>query len=132
VWLVDTSVWIEVFARPARLRLEDEVPLDEVVTALPIVQEVLQGFRDEHAFRVARGSMLAFQIVEPEMRADLFIEAAQLYRTARRAGFSVRSSIDCLIAACAVRHRVGVLHVDRDFDALARIAPLESRNLRRR
>lgn len=132
MWLVDTSVWVEVFARPTRIRLEDEVPLDEVVSALPIVQEVLQGIRDEGAFRVARDSMLAFQIVEPEMRADLFIEAAQLFRTARRAGFTVRSSIDCLIAACAVRHRVGVLHIDRDFDALARIAPLESRNLRRR
>jgi hypothetical protein len=132
VWLVDTSVWVEVFARPTRIRLEDEVPLDGVVSALPIVQEVLQGIRDEGAFRVARDSMLAFQIVEPEMRADLFIEAAQLFRTARRAGFTVRSSIDCLIAACAVRHRVGVLHIDRDFDALARIAPLESRNLRRR
>ncbi len=131
MWLVDTSVWIEVFARPARLRLEDEVPLDEVVTALPIVQEVLQGFRDERAYRVARDAMLAFQIVEPEMRADLFIEAAQLYRTARRAGFTIRSSVDCLIAACAVRHRVCVLHVDRDFDALARIAPLESRNVGR-
>ena len=131
MWLVDTSVWIEVLARPARLRLEDEVPLDEVVTALPIVQEVLQGLRDEGAYRAARDSMLAFQIVEPEMRADLFIEAAQLYRTARRAGFTVRSSVDCLIAACAVRHRVGVLHSDRDFDALARIAPLESRNVSR-
>jgi predicted nucleic acid-binding protein len=132
VWLVDTSVWIDVFARPARRRLEDLVSLDEVVTALPVVQEVLQGFRDERAFQVARDSMLAFQIVEPEMRADLFVEAAQLYRTARRAGFTVRSSVDCLIAACASRHRVGVLHVDRDFDALARIAPFDSRNVRRR
>lgn len=131
MWLVDTSVWIDVFARPARFRLDDAVPVDEVVTALPVVQEVLQGFRDERAFRIARDSMLAFQIVEPEMRADLFIEAAQLYRTARRAGFTVRSSVDCLIAACAVRHRVGVLHIDRDFDALARIAPLESRNVGR-
>jgi predicted nucleic acid-binding protein len=130
VWLVDTSVWVEVFARPARLRLEQEVPLDDVVIAFPIVQEVLQGFRDERAFRIARDSILAFQIVEPEMRADLFIEAAQLYRTARRAGFTVRSSVDCLIAACAVRHRVGVLHLDRDFDVLARIAPFESRNIR--
>jgi len=131
VWLVDTSIWIEVFARPARRRLEDELPLDDVVTALPIVQEVLQGFRDERAYRIARDSILRFQIVEPEMRVDLFIEAAQLFRTARRAGFTVRSSVDCLIAACAVRHRVGVLHSDRDFDTLARIAPFESRNVKR-
>ena len=131
MWLVDTSIWIEVFARPARRRLEDELPLDDVVTALPIVQEVLQGFRDERAYRIARDSILRFQIVEPEMRVDLFIEAAHLFRTARRAGFTVRSSVDCLIAACAVRHRVGVLHSDRDFDTLARIAPFESRNVKR-
>ena len=42
--LVDTSVWIEVFARPTRLDLESQVELDEIVVCLPVIQEVLQGF----------------------------------------------------------------------------------------
>ena len=50
--LVDTSVWIEVFRRPAGVRLEDHVDFDEVVTCLPVVQEVLQGFDREADFRL--------------------------------------------------------------------------------
>jgi len=123
VWLVDTSVWIATFRRggPA---LENLVPFDEVVTALPIVQEVLQGFADEGALARARDAMLALPMIDSPLSESRFLEAAELYRTARRAGVTVRSSVDCLIAACAIRHRVGVLHVDRDFDALARVSPL--------
>jgi predicted nucleic acid-binding protein len=45
--LVDTSVWIELFRRTRPLDLSDFVAIDEIVTCLPVVQEVLQGFRDE-------------------------------------------------------------------------------------
>ena len=84
--LVDTSVWIEVFRKPPRLRLEDVADLDEVVTTLPIVQEVLQGFIDERAFRIAKDAMLALPAVESPLTADVFLEAAQIYRSARRGG----------------------------------------------
>lgn len=129
VLLVDTSAWIEVFRRPARLDLDDVGGLDEVVTCLPVVQEVLQGFRDEAAFRVAREAMLALPCVESPLRRERFEEAADLYRTARRAGFTVRSSVDCLIAACAIRHGLTILHRDRDFAGLARVSSLREQNL---
>lgn len=125
--LVDTSVWIEVFAKPRRLALEDVADLDDVVTALPIVQEVLQGFRDERAFVIARDAMLAMPILESPLTADVFLEASQLYRAARRAGLTVRSGMDCVIAACALRHHATLLHRDRDYDALARVSPLKAR-----
>ncbi|MCH7665434.1 MAG: hypothetical protein IH936_05855 [Acidobacteria bacterium] len=41
-----------------------------------------------------------------------------------------RSSVDCLIAACGLRNSLAVVHLDRDFDALARVAPLGVRNLK--
>ena len=129
--LVDTSVWIEVFRRPARIDIESVVGIEEVVTCLPVVQEVLQGFRDEGAFQVARESMLAFPIVESPLSQEVFEQAVDLYRLARRAGVTVRSSVDCVIAVCAVRSNLTLLHHDRDFDQLARIAPLRSRNLGR-
>ena len=44
---------------------------------------------------------------------------------ARRAGLTVRSSTDCLIAACALRNSLTVAHHDRDFDALTKISPLD-------
>jgi predicted nucleic acid-binding protein len=124
VVLVDTSVWIEVFRQPSGVRLEALVEFDSVVTCLPVVQEVLQGFADERAFVVARDAMEALPMVESPLRAAVFDEAVELYRVARRAGHTVRSGVDCLIAACALRHGLTVLHMDRDFDALARVSAL--------
>ena len=122
--LVDTSVWIEVFRRKSSLQLREVGDLDEVVTCLPIVQEVLQGFRDERAHRIAREAMLALPMVEAPLRTERFLEAAELYRAARRAGITVRSGVDCLIAACALRHHLTVAHRDRDFALLARVCSL--------
>lgn len=127
--LVDTSAWIELFRKPARLDLARIGELEEIVTCLPVVQEVLQGFTDEAAFRTAREAMWSFPIVESPLGEGVFGEAVGLYRTARRAGLTVRSGVDCLIAACAIRHDLTVVHVDRDFDLIARVAPLRQRRL---
>ena len=127
--LVDTSVWVEVFRRPSRLSLGVVADIEEVVTCLPVVQEVLQGFRDERAFRTAREAMWAFPIVESPLSSEIFEEAVRLYRAARRAGLTVRSGVDCLIAACAVRHGLTVAHHDRDFESIAEICPLQTREV---
>jgi predicted nucleic acid-binding protein len=122
--LVDTSVWVEVFKRPAGVNLEAHLDLDEITTCLPVVQEVLQGFRDESAFRKAREAMLSFPVVESPLSEGVFIDAVGLYRSARRNGLTVRSSVDCLIASCALRNDLTVLHRDRDFTALAKVSGL--------
>jgi predicted nucleic acid-binding protein len=117
------------FRRSSRLTLDSVANIEEVVTCLPILQEVLQGFRDEAAFRVARDAMLALPIVESPLRQEVFAEAVHLYRAARRTGLTVRSAVDCLIAACAVRHGLTVAHHDRDFEAIAEVCPLRTRKL---
>lgn len=127
--LLDTSAWIEVFRKEKPLDLGLLGGLDEVVTCLPVVQEVLQGFRDEAAFRVAREAMMSLPCIESPLRAERFHEAASLYRAARRAGITVRSSVDCLIAACAIHRGITVVHRDRDYAALARVSPLTERDL---
>lgn len=127
--LVDTSVWIEVFRRPSRFELESVAALDEIITCLPVIQEVLQGFLEERAFRLAREAMLAFPIVESPLRSEVFEEAAQLYRSARRAGMTIRSGVDCLIATCAIRHGLPILHHDRDFQFLAQVSPLKEQKI---
>ena len=128
--LVDTSVWIEVFRKPTRLQIESLVDFDDVVTCLPVVQEVLQGFDSEPAFARAREAMLALPLVESPLRVDVYMQAADLYRSARRSGLTVRSGVDCLIAASAIRNALEVLHCDRDYDALARVSTLKARNIR--
>jgi predicted nucleic acid-binding protein len=127
VILLDTSVWIEVFRSRRPLDLETVLDFDDVATCLPVIQEVLQGFREEAAYRLAREAMFSLPLVESPLRADVFAEAVDLYRGARRGGLTVRSSVDCLIAACAIRHDLEVLHRGRDYAALARISPLRQR-----
>jgi len=127
--LVDTSIWIAAFRKRNAFRIEDDVEFDEITTCLPVIQEVLQGFREERAYRTARDAMIALPIVESPMEESLFIEAAELYRSARRQGLTIRSSVDCLIAACALRHDMPVLHKNRDYELLSGIAPLRVRTI---
>ncbi len=129
--LVDTSVWIEVFRKGTALELDTVVQFDEVVTCLPVIQEVLQGFASEREYRVARDAMTALPVVESPLSAGVFEDAVALFRLARRSGRTVRSSVDCLIAACAIRHHLALLHHDRDYDALAQVSSLEARRLER-
>lgn len=124
--LVDTSIWIALFREKDPFSIEELVPFDQVVTCLPVIQEVLQGFRLERAHRTARDAMLSMPIVESPMEQSLFLEAADLYRAGRRRGLTIRSSVDCLIAACALRHDMPVLHSDRDYELLAEVSPLKA------
>lgn len=111
------------------MRLEDHVDFDEVVTCLPVIQEVLQGFDREEPFRLARESMWSLPVVESPLGPSIVDDAVDLYRRARRAGFTIRSGVDCVIAACALRHDLTVLHADRDFTNLAKVSHLEERNV---
>ena len=129
MFLVDTSVWVEVFRKHDPLDLTAVVDFDSIVTCLPIVQEVLQGFRAESAFRTAREGLLNLPIVDDPLGRDVVEHAVDLYRTARRRGITVRSSVDCLIAASALGHDLEVLHRDRDFPLLARVSRLRQRSL---
>lgn len=125
--LVDTSVWIELIRKGSRIRPGASFDVDEAATCLPVVQEVLQGIRDEGLFRHAREAMLALPIVESPMSLEVYQRGIELYRLARRQGLTVRSPADCLIAACALRHDLLVLHRDRDYPALARVCALRER-----
>lgn len=71
--------------------------------------------------------MHALPIVESPMRASVFDEAVDLYRRARKAGLTIPSGVDCLIAACAIRNGLTLLHHDRDFGKLGRISSLNAR-----
>jgi predicted nucleic acid-binding protein len=46
-----------------------------------------------------------------------------MYFDCRRAGITLRSSIDCTIAQIAVEHGAALLHNDRDFERIGRVVP---------
>ena len=129
MYLVDSSVWIETFRKRNPLRIESVIDLEEIVTCLPVIQEVLQGFRDEAGFQIAREAMFSFPIVESPLTEEVFSYAVDLFRSARRSGITVRSGIDCLIAACALRNGLTIIHKGRDYGHLSNISPLEVKAL---
>jgi len=86
--------------------------------------ELLAGEREERAVARIRDMLAHFELVPAEGLVD-YNEAASIYRACRRRGEALRSLLDCVIAAVAIRVEASVLHLDRDFDAIARHTTLE-------
>lgn len=88
-----------------------------------MLTEVLQGVPTKTQARRVEQRLRAFDILRLH-ELDDFTRAAGLYRAARSAGYTIRRTLDCLIAAVCVRERVPILHNDADFDRLAQVGPL--------
>ena len=125
--LVDTSVWIDYFnghSSPQSDRLADAIAGGESI-ALPglVWTEILLGIRnDEEAARIA-GLLDAFEYVPEPNRSD-YVAAAGIYRGCRSRGYTVRSTIDCVLAQLCIRDQRAILCKDRDFQAISRCFPL--------
>jgi predicted nucleic acid-binding protein len=87
--------------------------------------EVLAGARSQAAVRRVRRFVHTLEII-PVVGLDDNERAADLYRRCRAKGVTVRSLLDCLIAAVAIRVDADVLHEDRDFDRLAQHTELRT------
>jgi len=124
----DTSVWIELLNGTLGSKLT-EADLLDFVTCGPILQEVLQGLRDDPACEALRESLLALQVLSDPVAIARFLSAAEIYRLGRAKGYTIRSSTDCLIAAIAIENGVPVWHKDRDFEAIARYTSLRTKRI---
>jgi len=126
--LPDSSAWIEYFrasGHPSDLELVDLIDEEaELVITEPVVMEVLAGARSEsHAIKM-RTALLAYPLAKV-FGLDDYETAAAIRRACRAGGETVRSTMDCLIAAVAIRESASVLHSDRDFDVIAQHTELQ-------
>ncbi|HYO13233.1 MAG TPA: PIN domain nuclease [Thermoanaerobaculia bacterium] len=127
MFLVDTSVWIDYLReRSTQAATKFKNILDQKqpfgITSV-IYQELLQGTDSDISFS-RLGKFLRTQIFyHPLDPLESYAEAARLYARCRRAGITIRSSIDCLIAQVAIEHRLLLLHSDTDFDQMAKVVP---------
>lgn len=120
--LVDTSVWIDLFAGRATPQvgvLEQSIQnSDDIALCGIILTEILQGIRDDRQFRRVR------RYLQPVLMLPItettFVRAAELFRRLRKQGRTIRKTNDCIIAATAIEHGMPLLHNNRDFDILAR------------
>ena len=119
--IVDTSVWIE-FLRPGSSAAGDRLAQmiergERIVVPETVLLELLSGPTDELVAARRRRMLESFEIAPVEPLADT-LRAAALQRECRRAGETVRSLGDCLIAAAALRLALPIVHRDRDFEVL--------------
>lgn len=124
--LLDTSAWVHYLrasGSPVDERVAEALRRDDVATTDPIVMEVFAGAcSDEDLRRLS--ALFGRCEAAPCVSAD-YLVAAEIRRAARRAGASVRNSLDCLIAAVAIRAGIPLLHADRDFETIARHSSLQ-------
>ena len=125
--LVDTSAWIEYLhgtgsASNVRVRTYHE-HTDELAITDVVVMELLAGVRGDRSDHRVNAILNGVTMLPVAVLED-FVHAAELYRTCRQQGKTIRTMNDCLIAAVAIRNDVPVLHHDADFDVLARYTPL--------
>ena len=82
-----------------------------------IIQEVLQGIKNDLQFKKVKNSFLALPVLT-EDPVEAAIGAAEIYRQLRKKGITIRKSNDCLIAWYALENTIQVVHRERDFDMI--------------
>lgn len=119
--LLDASVWIDLLrghdngsVRYAMLR----EPFEDLALTPMTYLEVLQGARSDAEFTRISSLLQAYLLLEPGAGLDTHEAAARMYMMARRRGITIRTAVDCLIAAVAIEHGAVLVHNDRDFLAL--------------
>lgn len=125
--LVDTSVWIDALngKKSPQTKLLARLVDDNVVVLCPIViQEILQGIKDDSDFKQVKENLEGFEVLNIDP-VEAAYGAATLYRSVRKHGITVRKSNDCLIAFYSIFCKAMLLHNDGDFDKIAKYSALE-------
>jgi len=122
VIVVDSSVWINKFRgiETAAVRALSEI--DENASILVgdiILLELLQGARSDFQAAKIERVMRAFAF-ERMLDRELSIAAARNFRTLRGLGFTIRTSVDLIIATFCIERGHALLQDDRDFHPMAR------------
>jgi predicted nucleic acid-binding protein len=115
--LVDSSVWIDYFngqSSEATDKLDSFLGSKKLVTGDLILTEVLQGFKSNKDYTVAKSLLISFDI-HPLAGQAIALKAADNYRILRKNGFTIRKTIDSLIATYCIEQGIFLLQSDRDF-----------------
>lgn len=129
MYLVDTSVWIDYINGVDAEYVEFlnqllSNPLAVGLTHL-IYMEILQGVINQEVFDKFTLYFSEQTFYRLQHQETSYAAAAQIYFDCRRRGITIRSSIDSLIAQCAIENELILLHNDDDFQQMASVVPLQ-------
>jgi predicted nucleic acid-binding protein len=117
VILVDSSVWIDYFLgndTPQVEILDRSLGVRAVGVGDLVLAEVLQGFRNDKDYRIAKSIMDELTVVEM-LGKELAIKSADNFRKLRKMGITIRKTADVIIATYCIEHKMPLLFSDKDF-----------------
>lgn len=116
--LIDASVWIDFFRGTRTVqtdRLMQLLGTQRAAVGDIVMTEVLQGFSADRDFRLALDLLGRLTLV-PIVDRSIAIKSAENFRFLRARGFTIRKTIDTLIATRCIEDGLELLYSDRDFD----------------
>jgi len=123
---VDTSVWID-FLNDEDTKevayLTNSLEEETILFTGMVLQELLQGIRSARKRKLLEESFIPFVEVFPSR--STYKLGADLFRKSRENGHQIRSSVDCLFAACCIEQKASILENDRDYEFIALISSLK-------
>jgi predicted nucleic acid-binding protein len=127
MYLVDTSVWIDYIQgrETEAVGFLDDLLSNPLAVYLSehIYLEILQGAKNEKSFVKLQRYFSGQQFCSFRDSKESHAQAARIYFNCRRKGITVRSSIDCLIAQCAIENKLSLLHQDNDYIKIGKVIP---------
>ncbi len=115
--LVDSSVWIDFFNGTACAetdKLNEILGLEEVVIGDLILVEVLQGFRSDRDYKIAKNILTSLTVYDL-LGKDQAIKSANNFRKLRKKGITIRKTADVIIATYCIENKIPLLFTDKDF-----------------
>ena len=129
--LIDTSVWVRLFRNNSddfKQSLIEVIDGRDYYLSRFTQTELLQGSLNEKEWSTLNNYLEVQDYIEPSVES--WTAAAPIYYDLRRQGITVRNTIDCCIAASAIEHGLLLLHIDRDFEEIAKGTALNQVRLR--
>jgi len=126
--LLDTSAWIELLNSKIKIQLNENILFSICITP-PVLQEVLQGISSDPYRKELESSLESLKILDKNVPYERYIEASEIYALGKRKGYTIRSSVDCLISAIAIAHDIKIIHKDRDFENISKYSKLKQEYL---
>jgi predicted nucleic acid-binding protein len=128
--LVDTSVW-SLALRKNDITGEDKKITNRLAKALreleieiigPIRQEILSGIKEKERFEELKEKIGVFK--DLEIKTEDYELAAEYFNECRKHGIQ-GSHIDYLICAVAVKRKLKIMTLDKDFENYKKYIPIK-------
>jgi len=127
--LVDSSVFIDYFNGINNWHTDELNALlgnELVITGDYILAEVLQGFRNDKDYKIAKEIMQSFPCFNI-CNEELAIKSADNFRYLRTKGITIRKTVDLIIGTFCIENEMELLHNDRDFEPMGQYLNLKIR-----